>query len=172
MIDKFMNSKLSKDEVLNNLRIWETWINGPDPANNEPDEFISWENTGPNGMKSIFGMLLHLFLWSVTTFGLIFRVSPIAIWAAKNSVKYDYLRWEPLSCGLNNAYTLLGTGYYKAGSIEAAIKCLKKSWRVYPCPHNTSFGLRLNLYKKLRDCPDAKEATAEYLDMWKRLKRV
>ena len=167
-----MNSKFSKDEVLNNLLIWETWINGPDPANNKPDEFKSWHDTGPKGIQSVFGMVLHLFLWTMIMFGLIVRISTIAIWAAKNSVKYDYLRWEPLSCGLNNAYTLLGTGYYKTGDIEAAIKCLKYSWRVYPCPHNTSFGLKLNLYNKLRHYPDAKEATAEYFDMWKRFKKA
>ena len=167
-----MSLKLSKDDVLNNLRIYEIWINGPDPANNQPDEIKSWDDTGPKGVNGVFGTVLHLFLWSMTMFGLIFRFPSIAIWAAKASVKYDHLRWEPMSCGLNSAYTFLGIGYYKTGNIKAAIKCLKNSWRVYPCPHNTSFGLKLNLYRKIRGNPDANEVTAEYLDMWKRFKRA
>jgi hypothetical protein len=172
MNDQKMSSELSKNDVLNLLRIWNVWMNGPNPGNNKPDEFKWWDNTIPNGMKFAFGIVLHLFLWFMTMIGLWLNVTKLAIWASKASVKYDYLWWEPVSCGLNNAYTYLGIGYLRAGKIKDTIECLKRSSRVYPCPHNTSYGLKLNLYNKLKNHPEAKVATAQYLDMWERFKRA
>jgi hypothetical protein len=167
-----MNSDLSRKEVLNLLIIFNNWMNGPDPANNKPDEFKWWDKNTPNGMKFAFGTALHLFLWFMTIIGLKLNMNSLAIWASTASVKYDHLWWEPVSCGLNNAYTYLGIGYFKAGKIPDAIECLKKSWLVYPCPHNTSYGLKLNLYKKLRNFPEAEMATTEYFDMWKKFKEA
>lgn len=172
MLDQETSSQLSKKDVLHLLCIWNAWMRGPDPANNKPDEFKWWDATIPNGFIFAFGIVLHLYLWFMTMVGLKLNITALAIWASKASVKYDSLWWEPLSCGLNNAYTYLGIGYFKAGKIADAIKCLRKSWRVYPCPHNTSYGLKLNLFKKLKDCPEAKMATTEYLDMWQRFKRA
>ena len=147
-------------------------MKGPEPSINKPNEFKRWDEGSPNGLKFGFGIILHLFLWLMSQFGLLFNIAPLAIWASKTSVKYDHLWWEPVSCGLNNAYTNLGIGYLKAGNTKDAIECLKNSWRVYPCPHNTSFGLKLTLFKKLKNYPEAKDAVADYLEIWEQFKRA
>jgi tetratricopeptide (TPR) repeat protein len=163
-----MNSELSKDEILKLLSIYRNWLSGPEPADNLPDEIRRLGENGPTGIRSLVGMMLQLFLVLTSEFGLVLGIPKIAIWASRASVKYDYLFFEPISCGLNFAYTRLGLGYLKAGDLERAIECLRKSWHVYPCPHNTSFGLRLRLARRLNDYPEARESVVEYLDMRKR----
>lgn len=167
-----MNWELSKNDVQNLLLTWNNWMRGPDPANNKPDEFKLWAETSPNGIKLAFGLVLHIFLWAVIKIGLILNLTALAIWGSKVSIKYDHLWWEPKSCGLNNAYTNLGMAYLKSGNITKAIRCLENSWRVFPCPHNTSYGLKLNLFKKLRNYSEAKDAVTEYSDIWGRFKRA
>lgn len=167
-----MDSELSKDDVLNLLRIWNNWMKGPDPANNKPDEFKLWDEYMPNGFKFAFGIFLHLFLWFLVSIGLNCRVPSLAVWASKTSIKHDDFWWEPISCGMNNSYTDMGLGYLNFGKTDKAIECLSKSWQVYPCPHNTTYGLKLKLFKKLRDYPEAKNEVTEYLEMWERFKRT
>ena len=167
-----MNTELSKKDVLNLLRIWEIWINGPDPANNKPEEFIRWDEYSPVGARMAIGAVLHLFLWCSTKCGLLLRLPFLTIWATETSIKYDYLYWEPLSCRWNNSYTDMGLAYIKSGKIDKAIKCLNRSWRVYPCPHNTTYGLKSRLCKKLKEFPVAQEAVFEYQIMWKKFKNL
>ncbi len=167
-----MNQNLSKTEVLNLLRIWENWMKGTEPSKNKLKEFTSWDERVPRGMKFVFGILLHQFLWSITKTGFIFGSAALVIWASKARIKYDYWWWEPVSCGLNNSYSDLGLGYLKAGRIMEAIECLAKSWKVFPCPHNTSFGLKTTLYTRLKNYLEAKEAVLEYSRLWKKFKRV
>ena len=116
--------------------------------------------------------LLHLYLWFLAKVGLKFRITQLTMWASENRIKYDYLWWEPISCGLNNSYTDLGVAYLRAGKIEEAINCLDKSWRVYPCPHNTSFGISLKLFNKLKSNPEAQSVVTEYFEMWDKFKRA
>ena len=138
-----MNPELSKNEVLSLLFIWSDWMRGPDPSKNKPKEFIKVDAIFPKGLSGCFGMLLHIYLWLLSKIGLKLKITPLTIWATKNRIKFDNLWYEPISCGLNNAYTDLGLSYLKIGNIEKSIECLDKSWRVYPCPHNTSFGIKL-----------------------------
>lgn len=145
-------------------------MNGPDPANNKPEEFKKWDEYSPNGLKMAFGTGFHIFLWFFTKFGLRFGMPSLSIWASKTSIRYDQLYWEPISCGWNNSYTNMGLGYLKVGNIEKAIECLSRSWRVYPCPHNTTYGLKSKLCKKLLEYPEAKDAVVEYQSIWKKFK--
>jgi hypothetical protein len=165
-----MNAELSKAEVLNLLRIWKDWMTGPDPSKNIPIEFKSWDQCTPKGLNFPLGILLHLCLWLVAKFGLLIKLPSLTVWAAEASVKNDRFWWEPISCGLNNSYTDMGLAYLQKGNIEKSIECLSKSWRIYPCPHNMSFGLKLTLFNKLREHPEAKAAIAEYDEMWKQFK--
>jgi hypothetical protein len=165
-----ISSELSKKEVLRLLVIWNNWMRGPNPSKNKPDEFKRWDKYSPNGLRFAFGTVLHLYLWFLAKFGLLFGINSLTIWASKISIKNDNLWYEPISCSMTNSYTDMGLGYLRAGNVENAIKCLNKSWRVYPCPHNTSFGLKLKLFKKLREYPEARGATAEYLEMWEQFK--
>jgi len=49
--------------------------------------------------------------------------------------------------------------------VSNAIECLRRSWHVHPCPHDTSFGLSLGLWIALAGIPEAEPARAEYEDM-------
>jgi tetratricopeptide (TPR) repeat protein len=165
-----MNSELPKNDVLNLLNVWAKWINGPEPAHNKPDEFKKWDDIGPKGMFIGIGMFVHLYLWILRKLGAVFRFPLVTIWASKTRIKYDYLWYEPISCGYTNAFADMGLGYLELGKVEEAITCLSKSWRVYPCPHNTTYGLTLRLYNKLKNYPEAAAATSEYQEMWEQFK--
>lgn len=147
-------------------------MSGPDPANNKPQEYMNIDKDSSGFIEISIGMTVHLYLWFLTKFGQIFRINSLSIWAAGKRIKYDYLWYEPFSCGLTNSFTDLGLGYLESGNLKHSIECLDKAWRVYPCPHNTSFGLRLKLYKRLKEYPEAKNVTTEYRDMWYKFKRA
>ena len=167
-----MNINLSKKDVFELLQIWSKWMNGPDPAKNKPEEYKKWDEFSPNGLRMALGTVAHLFLWCLTKIGLQFGIPSLSIWSSKTSIKYDQFYWEPISCGWNNSYTNMGLGYLKAGNIEKAIECLSKSWRVYPCPHNTTYGLKTKLCKELMEYPEAKEAVLEYQKILKNFKEA
>lgn len=145
-------------------------MRGPTPAKNKPHEFKKAEEIFPRGIRGFLGIILHLYLWFLSKVGLKLKITPLSTWASKNRVKFDNLWWEPISCGLNNSYTDLGLSYLESGDIDKSINCLDQSWRVYPCPHNTSFGIKLSLYLRLKEVPEANNAVTEYLDMWNKFK--
>ena len=161
-----MYKELQKNDVLNLLYVWRNWMCGPDPANNTPVEFEKWVNSGSHNLKICFGISLHSFLWLLIKIGSALGIPSLMVWAANTRIEYDHLYFEPRSCGYTNSYTNMGLGYLKMGKIDEAIECLDKSWRVYPCPHNTSYGLNLKLYKKLKKIPKANDAVSEYAEMW------
>jgi hypothetical protein len=167
-----MVTKLSRKEVLSLLKIWKNWMYGPEPAKNKPEAFQKWEKRIPTGINAVFGTVLHLFLWGLAKFGLLLRIPKLTVWASRKSIKKDFLWWEPISCGMNNSYTDMGLAYLQLGSIEKAIECLSKSCLVYPCPHNTTFGLKSKLCKKLSSFPEATDAVQEYRIMWKKFKLI
>jgi hypothetical protein len=165
------SSELTKNEVLRLLRIYKQWMTGADPANHKPEEFKERFDGSSNNFQMIAGMFLHLYLWLLAKLGTVIGIPSLMIWASKMSIKFDYLWYEPLACGYTNACSDMGLGYLKTGKIDSAILCLKKAWRVYPCPHNTSYGLKLKLYKKLKPYPEAKEAVVEYAEMWEHFRK-
>jgi len=94
-----------------------------------------------------------------------FSLSTPQIWAARNVVDLDRFSLEPASCGLNRAYTRLGLAKLAAGDELGAFDCLRKSWHVHPCPHNTSFGLSPALWRALGGTSGTTGALAEYEQM-------
>lgn len=86
----------------------------------------------------------------------------ISGWAAQREIELDYLWYEPIACGLNHAYTRLGLSLLASGDTAGAARCLRASWHVYPCPHNTSFGLDRRLRAALSETEDAVESVDEY----------
>ncbi len=94
-----------------------------------------------------------------------FSASSLQIWAARKVVDLDRFSLEPASCGLNRAYTRLGLARLAAGDELGAIDCLRKSWHVHPCPHNTSFGLSPALWSALAGTSGTTGARGEYEQM-------
>jgi hypothetical protein len=165
-----MTKKLSKNEVVELLIVWKKWMNGPEPAKNIPQEFKIIYRDKDKHLRIIFGIILHMYLSFLTKIGQKTRLNSLSIWASQKRIEYDQLWFEPHSCGLTGSYTDLGIGYLETGAIDNAIDCLDSAWRVYPCPHNTSFGIKLKLYKRLRDLPEAQDAVTEYKEMWYKFK--
>ncbi len=118
---------------------------------------------GPENFTN--GMLYHLSLklvgWLATLFGLV----KLAIWAAEQEIHHDSSWYEPCACGLNNAYTRLGLALLKVQDVNTAVDCLRRSWRVHPCPHSVSSGLNLRLWQALEEVPAAAAARDEYEEM-------
>ena len=150
------SSELTKKEVLSLLKIYKNWMREPDPSYNRPDEFKHRHDNKSGNSILILGMSFHLYLWCLARIGNTFRLPSLLVWASKISIKFDHLWYEPLACGYTNACSDMGIGYLKMGKIDLAISCLRNAWRVYPCPHNTSYGLKLKLYKKLKPYSEAK----------------
>ncbi len=69
--------------------------------------------------------------------------------------------FESGSCERNNALTLLGRAHLKLGDTTSAIACLEQAALVYPCPHNTSFGLNQSLCRALEGHSEAQEAVTQ-----------
>lgn len=87
---------------------------------------------------------------------------------ARARIACDRLSYEPRSCGLNNAYTNLGRARLGQGDVAGAIQCLDASWRVHPCPHNCSFGLKQRLAAELKPYPEAHASLEQYERMSQR----
>jgi hypothetical protein len=84
---------------------------------------------------------------------------------ARVRIATDRLSYEPRSCGLNGAYTNLGLARLGQNDVAAALVCLDASWRVHPCPHNTSFGLRQRLATALQPYLEARPLRERYARM-------
>lgn len=91
------------------------------------------------------------------------HLNSFAVWIARARIAVDDLSCCPGSCGLNWAYTKLGLAFLAKKEIKEAIQCLDASWRVHPCPHNSSFGLSRSLVSKLDNHPDALASVEQYI---------
>ena len=96
------------------------------------------------------------------------RIHKFVAFFSKVRIATDKLSHEPVSCGYNQAYTNLGLALLAENDIEGAINCLDSSWRVHPCPHNTSFGLDRRLVSKLIQFPEAKKSVEKYIKIGKK----
>jgi hypothetical protein len=89
-------------------------------------------------------------------------------WAAATRVRLDWMAGCPASCSMNRAFTELGLAMVEAGNVEAAVECLDASWRVHPCPHNTSLGLSPRLWTAIAAIPNAEKGRGQYEEVARR----
>lgn len=152
---------LDQSEVVGHVREYHAWVarNGADP---EP---VHLSKVEPRGAKFLAGAIVHSILALLHKLLSALQLHYLAGQVARLRITTDSLSFEPMQCGLNNAYTNLGVAYLRRGHIDAAIGCLEQAWRVYPCPHNTSFGLRMKLCRALKLYPQAHEAIERYKAM-------
>ena len=113
---------------------------------------------------------LRALLILVARLGAVSGASSIRVWAARKIVELDPFALEPASCGLNRAYTRLGLAKLAAGDDLGAIGCLRDSWRVHPCPHNTTFGLSPALWRAVANVSGSSAARDEYERMARRFR--
>jgi hypothetical protein len=119
-------------------------------------------------VRLLVGLSLHPFLAILMETAQLLRFATLQAALARIRIATDTFSFEPKSCGLNNAFTHLGLALLAKKNIAGARKCLEASWRVHPCPHNSSYGLSKGLVSKLRDYPEAESEIAEYLRIGKK----
>ncbi len=155
---------LNKEKILYLIRIFHAFLDDTNPKKKYPEIFpVGWEVSSL--VTLIGGVFLHLLLWCLGRCALKCRLYALAIWTARKRITYDYLWFAPQSCGLNHAYTDLGIACFRSGKTKDAVECLQKSWKVFPCPHNTSFGLSTRLCQLLAGEAIAADAVQEYREM-------
>lgn len=121
-------------------------------------------------MKIFTGLVIHSLIAILVFLSKLLRLWRVVLLLSKLRVRTDGFSYEPRQCGYNSAYTNIGLSKLKIGDLEGAIDALNESWQVYPCPHNTSFGLKTSLVKELSKYPEASENVATYVEIYKRFR--
>jgi len=124
---------------------------------------------GPSGMRLVLGLMLHLVLSLVSTLFRGVRFSRGLQVISTIRVRYDAIWYEPQACGLSRSLTDLGLSYLWMGLSDDAVKMLDLSYKVHPCPHNTTFGMprRLRLEMSKRGV-NSDAAEIRRFDSWSR----
>lgn len=155
-----MRDGVRRQEVLDHLREWKAWMarkgEGPVPA------FVNAFRVEESRVQLLGTVVFHVPLAVLFAAASGLRLHRTAARIARLRIATDRWSYEPVQCGLNSAYCNLGLAYVRLGSIDEAIDCLEEAWRVYPCPHNTSFGLKMNLCRALSPHPRAAESIARH----------
>ena len=128
-------------------------------------QFMIGEFENQRLTRVLLGAVMHSALLCFRYLSLKLHFWPSVGWFTKLRILTDSYSFEPGQCGLNSAYTYLGLSRFNSGDVIGAISALKYSGLVWPCPHNTSFGLQQHLVKVLGSNPEAKEAVDEYMQL-------
>jgi hypothetical protein len=150
----------SWDEISRELEAWRRWYGAwqrkerPLPPLPEP--------AGASGVRFCWGLASRLALAGVAQVGGRIGSPRVQAWSARQRIRTDGLWFETAACALNSAYTDLGLALLEMGDVPGAVECLRRSSKVRPCPHNTSFGPSARLWWALASVPEAAEARAEY----------
>ena len=116
----------------------------------------------PSTVAMLLGLIVR---WPLIGLGWLARnagVQSVRQACAQLRVRLDWMVLCRAACSLNEAFTELGLALLQAGDVPSAIECLRRSWHVHPCPHNTSFGLSPGLWIGLAGIQDAEATRAEY----------
>ncbi len=124
-----------------------------------------WVEEDSNFLGGLLGTLFHFFLAVIRYFVFKLRFWSGVQWIAKLRIKTDQFSIEPGQCGLNVAYTYLGLSRLKKQDILGAVEALRLSGLVWPCPHNTTFGLKRGLANALKPYPEAQRVIDEYFQI-------
>jgi len=160
---------LSEEDILLELKQFQNWRQEFMAAKKKEERPSFPENKDAQKYTSywIFGAFIHTVTFLGIELSSLFRIKSFVAFFSKLRISTDRFSYEPLSCGYNNAYTKLGLVLLSQNDVNGAIKCLDASWRVHPCPHNTSFGLKRGLVSKLKNHSQASIVVAKYIEIGK-----
>lgn len=116
----------------------------------------------------LIGLFLHVILGLCSVAARYLCAHSLVALLARARLRTDRLSLEPVSCGWNAAYTNLGLALLAQNDVAGAIQCLDASWRVHPCAHNSSFGLKTRLASELNRYPEAHEQVQQYVRIGKK----
>jgi hypothetical protein len=154
-----------KEEILKLVNQYHSFLQSGGKLELYPNEMMELEKN-KNVIKYLFGVLLHSILFVLIHISKTIKIWPLVAIFSKIRILTDSWALEPRQCGYNRAYTLLGIYRLRSKNISGAISALNESWQVYPCPHNTSFGLYSTLAKELKMYPEAKDAVEIYKELY------
>jgi len=147
-------------EAISAARQFHIWMQSQDHS--QAPDFIDDPRLHVGLARMLVGLTLHSSLSLVGVLSQKLRLWSVVGLVARIRVRTDGLSYEPRQCGYNAAYTRLGIAELRRGNTAAAIHCLDESSKVWPCPHNTSFGLKTRLARELSEVPQARIAVNEY----------
>ena len=155
------NLEIIEDELAAYRKWWAAYQQKVKPL----PELPTRDNENMSNVALIGGNALRIGYWWIGWLARRFRLSSLRVWAAQKVIAFDGFLLEPASCSLNNALTELGLALLETGDRMAAINCLRRSWKVHPCPHNIWFGLKTRLWQALSSVEESVEARDEYQEM-------
>ena len=121
---------------------------------------------GGGTFKALVGLLIHFSLWVFR--GLFFRLGllTLARFCAELRIKTDdWSDGDAAGCGLSEAHTMVGMCRLKRGDLSGAIDALNRSWKVWPCPHNTTYGFDTRLARALSEYPEAESSVRDFVEV-------
>jgi hypothetical protein len=116
----------------------------------------------PDGPSSIVVTAFHVLIEISSSVARRLGAHRILSVLARMRIATDRWSYESRACAWNFAHTNLGLVLLARNDVKGAIACLDASWRVHPCPHNSTYGLSQRLATALRKQPEARAALAQY----------
>jgi hypothetical protein len=150
-----LDARLDEDAVLANLAEWRAWVKrgGGEPV----PAWISRSDWSAVGSAAVHAPIRMLRILATKM-----SLPSVAARLAQLRIRTDGWSYEIRACGLNRAWCTLGLACVARGDLQRATECLDEAWRVHPCPHNTSFGLAMELSQALDRHEPAREVVARY----------
>ena len=145
-------------EVLHHLSEWRRFLSSNGAS--APAFFKEEDRQGAG--KLVLGVILQYVTRAARQAAERLRLWSLVVSLARFQTRSVGWGVDSTHCRLNEAYDSLGYALLQYGDVSQSICCLAKAWRVYPCPHNTSFGLRKRLVNALRNHADAADVVAQY----------
>lgn len=159
----------SKNEVLDVLSQYRKWCYSNGNEELYPD-VLKNDKADERWFNLFITVTLHSTLYAIRIIAKKLALWPIVGFCAYLRIKTDQWSFEPRQCGYNDAYTILGLYRLRQKNIQGAIEALNESWRVWPCPHNSSFGLKRALADQLERHEEARTSVIEYNEIAKYFK--
>lgn len=162
-----MKTPGSKEEALEAARQYRKWsasFSAENPTRHAPS-FMAERINEVGTFKLLAGLLTHFAL--LVARGLFFRLGlwTLAQFCAELRIKTDDWSGDEAECGLSEAHTMVGMCRLKRGDLSGAIEALNCSWKVWPCPHNTTYGFDTRLARALSKHPEAEGPVRDFLEV-------
>jgi len=143
------------------LTAWHAWA-AAYHRNESPLPELPPQEDEPSTAAMLFGLIVRGPVIGLGWLARKVRIQSVRQACAQLRVRLDWMVLCRAGCSLNEALTELGLALLQAGDVPRAVECLRRSWHVHPCPHDTSFGLSPRLWIALAGIPEAETTRVEY----------
>lgn len=141
----------TQEEVIAQFEVWRDWFMSNDFPKQMGEDQERFYKQSPNSLKLFVSLPIELFALFTARLGKRLNISTVIVSAARVGLFTESWWLCQRGCMYHRFQTALGYGYCLQGRDDEAIQCLRRSWKVNPCPHLCSFGMSTSLYSKLRE---------------------